>query len=74
MKAPRIVTKTVLNDEAAMRAFYKQLGLSPRTMEAAIQARRNNPIVQRSDASLILERGGKRSSAKLRLVGQRSTD
>jgi hypothetical protein len=33
-----------LMDETAMRAFYEQCGISKSTTEAAIKARRNNPI------------------------------
>ena len=38
------LSEQVLMDEAAMRAFYDSLGISKSTTEAAIKARRNNPI------------------------------
>ena len=34
----------MLRDEAAMRAFYKDCGISPQTTEAAVLARRNKPF------------------------------
>jgi hypothetical protein len=34
----------ILRDEAEMRAFYQSCGISPRTTEAAILARRNAPV------------------------------
>jgi hypothetical protein len=43
----RYLTKpleVMMRDEAEMRSFYESCGISPRTTEAAILARRNKPF------------------------------
>ena len=41
------LSEKVLQDEAAMRAFYRSVGVSAGTTELAIAARRQMPIVPR---------------------------
>jgi hypothetical protein len=38
------LSEQMLMDEASMRAFYEQCGISKSTTEAAIKARRNNHV------------------------------
>ncbi len=40
----RLAPKINLKDEAEMRAFYASCGISESTTEAAIKARRNEPV------------------------------
>jgi hypothetical protein len=39
----------LLRDEAEMRAFYLSVGISPETTEAAIRARRAQPVANEAN-------------------------
>jgi len=43
MAVSRLLPKMTTRDEAELRVFYASCGLSPRTIEAAIEARRKPP-------------------------------
>ena len=43
-------SKTLLSEEAAMRAFYESCGISQETIEAAIKMRREHPVELEKDA------------------------
>jgi hypothetical protein len=45
-RAMNRLPEQMLRDEAEMRAFYESVGISERTIDAAIKVRRNKPIEQ----------------------------
>ena len=52
------LSEKVLQDEAAMRAFYRSVGISAETTELALAARRGKPVIPRD--SKAVPRGRKR--------------
>jgi hypothetical protein len=46
----RNLPKVTFADESAMRAFYQSCGISERTTEAAIEARRNKLVEETKSA------------------------